>query len=357
MRLREPLQDGHARMRDERHRQHERRQAGATTEDDPRTWRTGDDAAALWQSGLQARGTRHEACWTLAVSLWRNNYTPDEAETKLVNWLRRHHNGHSDAVNSGDWKTVKAEVSRQVKWIWTHFRPLPDGPHNADGALTHADVRFCADVFPGDVVVGDGEGVVVIPAHLAFSPDLVPASYWGARGFHFGIHPEHPNLAIMRALRARGTVVSVEPFRAAAQRLSDEELSTLLGSCDIFSPNVEEAISLVGDGAPEILIARLAAAGAPIVALRMGADGSLVYRAGAGTLQHIPAVPVTVVDQLGAGNAYCGGFLVGWLETGDLRQAGRYASVAASFLVEQFGLPRPRPGIRSEAAERLAALP
>ena len=194
----------------------------------------------------------------------------------------------------------------------------------------------------------------VIPAHLAFSPGLVPSSYWGARGFHFGIHPEHPNLAIMQALRGRGTVVSVEPFRAAAQRLSDDELQTLLGSCDIFSPNVEEAVSLVGEGTPEQLIERLVAAGTPLVTLRMGAAGSLVYAAG--TLQHIPAVPVTVVDQVGAGNAYCGGFLVGWLETGDLRLAGRYASVAASFLVEQFGLPKPRPGIRSEAAERLAAL-
>ena len=197
----------------------------------------------------------------------------------------------------------------------------------------------------------------VIPAHLAFAPDLIPPAYWGARGFHFGIHPEHPNLAIMQALRARGTVVSVEPFRAAAQRLSDEELKTLLGSCDIFSPNVEEAISLVGEGTPEELIERLAAAGAPIVALRMGATGSLVYAAAAGTLQHIPAVPVTVVDQVGAGNAYCGGFLVGWLETGDLRLAGKYASVAASFLVEQYGLPRPRWDIHTEALARLAALP
>jgi len=194
----------------------------------------------------------------------------------------------------------------------------------------------------------------VIPAHLAFAPDLIPPAYWGARGFHFGVHPEHPNLAIMQALRGRGTVVSVEPFRAAAQRLSDEELKTLLGSCDIFSPNVEEAISLVGEGTPEELIERLVAAGAPIVTLRMGAAGSLVYAGG--TLQHIPAVPVTVMDQVGAGNAYCGGFLVCWLETGDLRLAGRYASVAASFLVEQFGLPKPRPGIRAEAAERLAAL-
>jgi sugar/nucleoside kinase (ribokinase family) len=196
----------------------------------------------------------------------------------------------------------------------------------------------------------------VIPAHLAFAPELIPPAYWGARGFHFGIHPEHPNLAIMQALRARGTVVSVEPFRAAERQLSDEEQKTLFGSCDIFSPNVEEASSLVGDGAPEQLVARLAAAGAPLVALRMGAEGSLVYAAATGTMQHIPAVPVTVVDQVGAGNAYCGGFLVGWLETGDLRLAGQYASVAASFLLEQHGLPSPRPGIQAEAAERLAAL-
>ena len=62
----------------------------------------------------------------------------------------------------------------------------------------------------------------VIPAHLAFAPDLIPPAYWGARGFHFGIHPEHPNLAIMQALRARGTgsqcrAVSV-PAAAAAER-------------------------------------------------------------------------------------------------------------------------------------------
>ena len=196
----------------------------------------------------------------------------------------------------------------------------------------------------------------VIPAHLAFAPDLIPPAYWGARGFHFGIHPEHPNLAVMQALRAHGIVVSVEPFRPAARRLSDEELGTLLGSCDIFSPNVEEAHSLVGDGDPEELVARLAAAGAPLVALRMGAEGSLVYAAAQGTIQHIPAVAVTVVDQVGAGNAYCGGFLVGWLETGDLRLAGQYASVAASFLVEQYGLPRPRPGLQAEAAARLAAI-
>jgi sugar/nucleoside kinase (ribokinase family) len=195
----------------------------------------------------------------------------------------------------------------------------------------------------------------VIPAHLAFTPDLVPASYWGARGFHLGVHPEHPNLAIIQALRERGISVSVEPFREAAQPLSDEELSALLSNCDIFSPNVEEARSLVGDGNPQTLVERLADAGAPIVTLRMGGDGSLVYRSVSRELQHIPVVPITIVDPVGAGNAYCGGFLVGWLETGDLRRAGQYATVAASFLVEQYGLPSPRAELYQEARERLAS--
>ena len=196
----------------------------------------------------------------------------------------------------------------------------------------------------------------VIPAHLAFSPDLIPPIYWQARGFHFGIHPEHPNLATIQALRERDIRVSVEPFRAATQPFSSQELSALLSSCDIFSPNVEEARSLVGDGDPQTLVERLAEAGAPIISLRMGAAGSLVYRAATQESHHIPALPVVVVDPVGAGNAYCGGFLAGWCETGDLRRAGQFATVAASFLVEQYGLPAPRAGLQREAQERLAAL-
>jgi sugar/nucleoside kinase (ribokinase family) len=88
----------------------------------------------------------------------------------------------------------------------------------------------------------------------------------------------------------------------------------------------------------------------------MGDEGSLLYQAQTGEWQHIPAVPVTAVDPVGAGNAYCGALLVGWLQTGDLRRAGQYAAVAASFLVEQYGLPAPRVGLRAEAEERLARL-
>ena len=134
------------------------------------------------------------------------------------------------------------------------------------------------------------------------------------------------------------------------------ELQALLTACDIFSPNLVEAETLVGPGEPRALIQRLAAAGAAIVALRMGADGSLVHCAATGEVWQIPSVATHVVDPVGAGNAYCGALLVGWLETGDLRRAGMCAAVAASFLVEQYGLPATRADLRAEAARRLAAL-
>lgn len=196
----------------------------------------------------------------------------------------------------------------------------------------------------------------LISAQLALTPERVPPAYWAARGFHYGIHPERPNLAIAQALRARGMAVSIEPFRATQRPLSDGELSTLLAHCDIFSPNVAEARSLVGDGDPQTLVQRLGAAGADLVALRMGDDGSLIYRSRTQEMQHVAAVPVTVVDGVGAGNAYCGAFLVGWLETGDLRRAGHYAAVAAGFMLEQFGLPAWRADLQAEAQNRLARL-
>jgi len=70
-------------------------------------------------------------------------------------------------------------------------------------------------------------------------------------------------------------------------------------------------------------------------------------------LLHVPAIPTTVVDTTGAGNAFCGGFLAGFIQTGDLLTAARYGRVAASFLVEQVGLPAINNRLLFEANRRL----
>lgn len=47
-----------------------------------------------------------------------------------------------------------------------------------------------------------------------------------------------------------------------------------------------------------------------------------------------------VVDPTGGGNAFCGGFCAGWiLSGGDVVTAAVYGNIAASFVIEQFGLP------------------
>ncbi|KAK6430875.1 hypothetical protein LTR95_012965 [Oleoguttula sp. CCFEE 5521] len=46
-----------------------------------------------------------------------------------------------------------------------------------------------------------------------------------------------------------------------------------------------------------------------------------------------------IVDPTGAGNAFLGGFAMGWLETKDFIRAAAYGNVAASFAVEVVGLP------------------
>lgn len=196
----------------------------------------------------------------------------------------------------------------------------------------------------------------VIGQQLGRSVDKLPEGYRRARGFHLGVHPEEPDLAFISALRERGAVVSVEPFRASRRSLSKAELRALVSAGQIFSPNLQEARSLVGPGEPLELIHRLARAGAQIVALRQGSSGAIVHRAATGETWPIPALEIAVVDPTGAGNAFCGGFLAGWVQTGNLWRAGMYGVVSASFLVEQVGLPQPGPHIQNVAQQRLSTL-
>ncbi len=194
-------------------------------------------------------------------------------------------------------------------------------------------------------------------ARVGQARDALADEFPTARGVHLGIHPEQPPLDLLHRLRNSGTVVSVEPFRPAPSRPASADLRALLTATDIFSPNQREAESLVGPGEPELLIERLIEAGASVVTLRLGSDGSLVHDAASGETQAVPAVPTRVIDVTGAGNAYGGGFLAGWVQRADLRQAGLRGSVAASFLVEQVGLPAASLAeLRAAARQRLAVL-
>lgn len=150
-------------------------------------------------------------------------------------------------------------------------------------------------------------------------------------------------------------VILWEPEQAFMTAANRRAFQAALPLADIVSPNLLEASLLYGLTDPAALVRAMLDDGAPMAALRLGEAGSLLGRAGEAALIAVPAVPVPqVVDQTGAGNAFCGGLLLGWLRTHDLRTAGCWGAVAASFTLEQVGVPDLLP--EAIAAERDARL-
>jgi len=189
-------------------------------------------------------------------------------------------------------------------------------------------------------------------AQLAREWDVLPQPYRAARAFHWGIHPgEAESYALAGDLRARGRRVSLEPFRPPLRPLPDDALRALLAACDVFSPSEREGAALVGAGDPREQVERFRALGGRILALRRGAAGAEVWDLAAGRGVRVPAISVRAVDPVGAGNAFCGALLAR-LDDG-LGAAACHASAAASYLVEQVGLPAALPD-PAEYAARVA---
>ena len=162
----------------------------------------------------------------------------------------------------------------------------------------------------------------VICAQLSRHIDKLPLNYQQARGVHFGVHPDAFHQSgdeeFIQRLRQQGAVVSIECFKPAERAPQPDALQRLVSSAEIFSANQEEAQSLVGEGDPFEQARRLASAGGnePVtqaIVVRLGAAGSVVLDVASGESLLIPAFPTQVIDPIGAGNAYCGGFLSGWV--------------------------------------------
>jgi sugar/nucleoside kinase (ribokinase family) len=177
---------------------------------------------------------------------------------------------------------------------------------------------------------------------LARRWDVLPASYQAARWFHWGIHPgEDGSLTFARELIEKGRRVSLEPFKPPDQPLDDDTLRAMLAACAVFSPNWIEAVRLVQSDDYATILTRLHALGAHTLAIRRGPEGADVWDLDAGRGVHVPAVQADAVDVVGAGNTFCGA-LVARLDEG-IASAACHASVAASYMIEQVGMPAAPP--------------
>jgi len=184
--------------------------------------------------------------------------------------------------------------------------------------------------------------VQTLGVQMARRWDLLPESYRRARLFHWGIHPgEDSSQAFAGELLRRGARVSLEPFKGPDRPLSDDEIRAMLAACEVFSPNWLEAVQIARSDDYPTLLARFRALGGRILAIRRGDAGADVWNLAEGRGVHVPAGRTTVIDVVGAGNAFCGALLVR-LDDG-LEAAACHAGAAASYLIEQVGIPAALP--------------
>ena len=137
--------------------------------------------------------------------------------------------------------------------------------------------------------------------------------------------------------RARdlGLDVSVDP--GSAGYLADFGATAFLDAIEganVLLPSRDEARVLTGESDPR---AALDALGAQfeVVALSMGGDGVLV--SARGSVSAVPAVPASVLDPTGAGDAFDAGFISSWIEERDAVAAARVGVRVAARAVTMIG--------------------
>ena len=104
---------------------------------------------------------------------------------------------------------------------------------------------------------------------------------------------------------------------------------------DVLKPCKAAARELTGENDYEKMARRLLSLGPELVAITMGAEGSLI--ASADKITHVPAFKVTVVDSTGAGDAFMGGLSYGLLQGWDHERVGVFANACAALCCTQVG--------------------
>ena len=189
------------------------------------------------------------------------------------------------------------------------------------------------------------------------APSDIPKDCYRVAAFHCAPVPLTYQTQLVAAFKKAGALVSVDPHVLEMQSLDNANTSAdLLQHVDFFLPSREEILALNPNADLVAQARKFAAMGPAVVVIKLGTQGSLVYDRERDNLHRVPPYPTRAVDPTGAGDAYCGGFLAGFLQTSDPLSAALWGTVSASFVIEApgalYGLEIPLSKVR----ERLRQL-
>lgn len=193
--------------------------------------------------------------------------------------------------------------------------------------------------------------------------DLLDTPLLCAKALHFFATPEEILDQVPQLLRFREACGNIgrplivwEPFPGACKTQNKRAFYEACKLVDVFSPNHLEMAAifteeLKDEARPEkwetwgdeLLTSGIGPRGEGSLVVRAGEHGSLTMNC-SNRPAWLPAYyekgSSNVVDPTGAGNSFLGGYMAGWQATGSINEAVSYGHVAASFALEQIGLPK-----------------
>lgn len=131
-----------------------------------------------------------------------------------------------------------------------------------------------------------------------------------------------------------GLPISFDPGRAAS-RFGERRLSGILKRCDFLIVNRKELFAITGNR-EEASAAELARKYDLVCVIKQGARETIV-RTGDASSFTVEPFHVLPVDTLGAGDAFCAGFISGMMEKRSLYESVRFANAAAAAKVMRKG--------------------
>lgn len=114
-------------------------------------------------------------------------------------------------------------------------------------------------------------------------------------------------------------------------------LRALAAHVHAFLPSRSELADLVGYDDPQRALAELTDLPTPIIVIKMGPEGALVWERATGSLAQVDVAPGPVVDVTGAGDAFCGGFAAALSLGCGAVEAAQRGVLSAAYAVAGFG--------------------
>lgn len=128
-----------------------------------------------------------------------------------------------------------------------------------------------------------------------------------------------------------------------------EVITATVAQADYFLLSMEDADALCGLKEPDAIVDWCHRAGAPVVALKLGADG--VIGSDSKRRERVEGYKVDCVDATGAGDCFAGALLARMAAGDDFWQGLRFANAAAALTTTGYGAVAPLP--RPEAVRQL----